>query len=218
MKALLSRLNIDPYIAGILGMVALASALPAEGRGMAVASDAGVGDDRADVLPAGRAAGAAGGAGRRAALAAACGGARQHVRAVPGAGADRAGDCAGAADAAAVGRAADAVRAAVDGAVLDRLHLDRPRQRAGGAVRGDRVEPARHPADAAAGRAAAERARRLLGARRGRHRGAASAAVRRRPACAALDRRMGRPQQAAGPAWSIAARSCSWSTSRSARA
>ena len=41
MKALLSRLNLDPYIASILGMVALASALPAEGRGMVVASDAG---------------------------------------------------------------------------------------------------------------------------------------------------------------------------------
>ena len=41
MKTLLSRLSIDPYIASILGMVALASALPAEGRGMVVASDAG---------------------------------------------------------------------------------------------------------------------------------------------------------------------------------
>ena len=41
MKALFSRLNLDPYIASILGMVALASALPAEGRGMVVASDAG---------------------------------------------------------------------------------------------------------------------------------------------------------------------------------
>src|SRR6202162_6274284 len=41
MKALLSRLNLDPYIASILGMVALASALPAEGRGMVVAGDAG---------------------------------------------------------------------------------------------------------------------------------------------------------------------------------
>ena len=33
-KTLLSRLPIDPYIASILGMVALASALPAHGRGM----------------------------------------------------------------------------------------------------------------------------------------------------------------------------------------
>ena len=41
MKSLLSRLSIDPYVAGILGMVALASALPAEGHGMVVASDAG---------------------------------------------------------------------------------------------------------------------------------------------------------------------------------
>ncbi len=75
MKTLLSRLPIDPYIASILGMVALASALPAHG----VRHDAGQRRrhrrDRADVLPAGRPAGAAGGVGRRAALAAARGGA-----------------------------------------------------------------------------------------------------------------------------------------------
>src|ERR1700760_3206889 len=41
MKALLSRLHIDPYIAGLLGMVGLASALPSEGLGMTVASNAG---------------------------------------------------------------------------------------------------------------------------------------------------------------------------------
>ena len=41
MRALLSRLPIDAYIASILGMVALASALPAEGPGMTVASWAG---------------------------------------------------------------------------------------------------------------------------------------------------------------------------------
>ena len=41
MKARLSRLPIDPYIASILGMVALASALPACGVGMATASPAG---------------------------------------------------------------------------------------------------------------------------------------------------------------------------------
>ena len=39
MQAMLSRLKIDPYMAGILGMVALASALPAEGNGMAASSD-----------------------------------------------------------------------------------------------------------------------------------------------------------------------------------
>ena len=38
MNTLLSRLNLDPYIASILGMVALASALPAEGRWMTVAN------------------------------------------------------------------------------------------------------------------------------------------------------------------------------------
>ena len=41
MSMLLSRLTIDPYIAGILGMVALASAAAGQGRGMAAASWAG---------------------------------------------------------------------------------------------------------------------------------------------------------------------------------
>jgi solute carrier family 10 (sodium/bile acid cotransporter), member 7 len=41
MKTLLSRLHLDAYIAGILGMVALASLLPARGAGMAVASGGG---------------------------------------------------------------------------------------------------------------------------------------------------------------------------------
>lgn len=41
MNTLLSRLHIDPYIAGILGMVGLASMLPASGMGMTVASGAG---------------------------------------------------------------------------------------------------------------------------------------------------------------------------------
>jgi hypothetical protein len=45
MKTLFSRLNIDPYIASILGVVALASALPAHGLGMTLASDAGTGAD-----------------------------------------------------------------------------------------------------------------------------------------------------------------------------
>ncbi len=43
MITLLSRLHIDPYIASILGMVALASALPAHGFGMTLASGAGTG-------------------------------------------------------------------------------------------------------------------------------------------------------------------------------
>ncbi|HEY6439542.1 MAG TPA: bile acid:sodium symporter family protein [Acetobacteraceae bacterium] len=43
MKPLLSRLNIDPYIASILGMVGLASVLPAHGVGMTLASGAGTG-------------------------------------------------------------------------------------------------------------------------------------------------------------------------------
>jgi solute carrier family 10 (sodium/bile acid cotransporter), member 7 len=41
MTALVSRLNFDPYIASIVGMVALAAVLPAEGSGMAVAGEAG---------------------------------------------------------------------------------------------------------------------------------------------------------------------------------
>ncbi len=41
MNTLLSRLHIDPYIAGILGMVVLASLIPATGAGMAVTSGAG---------------------------------------------------------------------------------------------------------------------------------------------------------------------------------
>ncbi len=40
MHTLRSRLHLDPYIAGILGMVALASALPAQGPGMTVANGA----------------------------------------------------------------------------------------------------------------------------------------------------------------------------------
>src|SRR5215472_10981740 len=43
MRAMLSRVPIDPYIASIIGMVALASAVPAEGLGMSVASNAGTG-------------------------------------------------------------------------------------------------------------------------------------------------------------------------------
>jgi sodium/bile acid cotransporter 7 len=41
MNALVSRLHIDPYIAAILGMVALATALPATGMGMTAASGTG---------------------------------------------------------------------------------------------------------------------------------------------------------------------------------
>ncbi len=41
MKRLLSRLSIDPYIASIIGMVVVASVLPAHGVGMTLASSAG---------------------------------------------------------------------------------------------------------------------------------------------------------------------------------
>ncbi len=40
MRTLLFRLSIDPYIAGIIGMVAVASILPAQGVGMTLASGA----------------------------------------------------------------------------------------------------------------------------------------------------------------------------------
>ena len=43
MKTLLSRLPIDPYIASIVGMVGLATLLPARGLGMTLASGAGTG-------------------------------------------------------------------------------------------------------------------------------------------------------------------------------
>src|SRR3984957_11747692 len=43
MKGLLSRLSVDPYIASIVGMVALASLLPAQGAAFKVASGAGTG-------------------------------------------------------------------------------------------------------------------------------------------------------------------------------
>jgi solute carrier family 10 (sodium/bile acid cotransporter), member 7 len=42
MQALLARLSIDPYIAAIIGMVALATALPAHGVGTTIAGDASV--------------------------------------------------------------------------------------------------------------------------------------------------------------------------------
>src|SRR5690348_16147514 len=41
MPTLLRRLPLDPYIASIIGMVALASLFPAEGAGLRVASGAG---------------------------------------------------------------------------------------------------------------------------------------------------------------------------------
>src|SRR4051794_9056520 len=41
MNTLLARLHIDPYIASILGVVALASVIPATGVGVVVTSDAG---------------------------------------------------------------------------------------------------------------------------------------------------------------------------------
>ena len=218
MKALLSRLTIDPYIAAIVGMVALASALPVQGRAMAVAGDA----SKAVIALMFFLQGA------RLAPQAALAGARHwrlHTIVLvstfllfPALGLTARALAPGLLTAAAVGRAADAVRAALHRAVLDRLHLDRPRQRAGGVVRGDRIQPVRHRSDAAAGRIAAQRPGRVLRPRRGRHRAAASAAVRRRPARPARGSANGSRATSGLLGWSIAARSCWWSMSRSARA
>ena len=80
------------------------------------------------------------------------------------------------------------LRIAFDSPIVDRLYLDRWRQRPGRAQRRDRIQPLGHGIDAAAGRAAARRAGWLLGAWRRRHRPPASAALRRGSACSAVDR------------------------------
>ena len=155
MKTLLSRLNIDPYIASILGMVALASALPAQGAACR-------GQRRRRPAPIALMFFLQG---ARLAPQAALAGARHwRLHAVvlastfllfPALGLTARAIAPGLLTPPLWARAADAVPAAVHRAVLDRLHLDRPRQRGGGAVRGDRVQPVRHPADAAAGGPAA---------------------------------------------------------------
>ena len=166
------------------------------------------GRDCPDVLPAGCAVVASGSAGRGAPLAPACPGAGQHLSDLSGHRAYAA--CTGAepADGALMGRSADAVPAAFHRAVLDRVHLDRARERRGSPLRGDGIQPVRHPVDAAPRRAAAERAWRILRAGCGRHRGAASPAFRCRPACQALDRDVGPRPQGHRHDWSIGGRSC----------
>ena len=84
--------------------------------------------------------------------------------------------------------------------IVDRLHLDRPRQRGGRDLRRHGVQPPGDGADAVAGRAAARRAGRIFGAWRRRHRPSASRPLRRRPARPAVGRRVGAaPQDAARP-------------------
>ena len=190
-KALLSRLPVDPYIAAIVSMVCLASVLPAHDRGAVVAGYATDCRHRAAVFPAWGAALTAGRFGGRVALAAARRRDGLDVRAVSGVGPWREGAVSGTADAAALDGRDPALRTAFDSPIVDRVHLDRARQRAGGALRRDRVQPAGHGIDAVADRAAARRAGRLLGAWRRRHRPPASAPLRRRPACSAVDRRLG---------------------------
>ena len=217
-KALLSRLPVDPYVAAIIGMVGLATALPAHGGGAVVARYA---TNAAIALLFFL-------HGARLSPQAALAGAwhwRLHVVVLastfvlfPVLGSWREGAVPGIADAAALDGRDPALRPAFDGPIVDRVHLDRPRQRAGRDLRRDRVEPAGHGIDAIAGRALARRAGGIFGAWRGRHRAPASGPLRRRPACSAVDRRTGPCGTRRCSVWSIADRSCWWSMPRSARA
>ena len=157
-KALLSRLPVEPYIAAIVGMVCLASVLPAHGSGATVA---GYATDAAIALlfflHGARLSPQAALAGRMA-LAAARRRARLDIHAVSGVGSWREGAVSGTADAAALDRCDPALRTAFDSPIVDRLYLDRPRQRPGSALRRDRVQPLGHGIDSVAGRAAAQRA------------------------------------------------------------
>ena len=129
------------------------------------------------------------------------------------AGADAAGH------ARALHRRALPVRAAGDGAVGDRLHLDRARQHSGGRVQRVGLDAARRLRDAGAGQPARRAARRRgRVARRDRpHPAAADGALRRRPPAAPVDRRLGQAPRVGARRWSIAGRSCWWSTPPSAR-
>lgn len=105
----------------------------------------------AAVLPARRASVARGGGAGPAALAAAPAGVRGHLRAVPAGGAVAASAVRAAGGRAAVPGPALRVCAAVHGAVVDRIHLDRAGQRAGGDLQRVGVQPAGHLHHAGAG-------------------------------------------------------------------
>jgi hypothetical protein len=92
-----------------------------------------------------------GGFGRRIALAAAHCGACLDVRPVSGVGPWREGAVSGAADTAALDWRDPALRTAFDSPIVDRLYLDRSRQRPSRALRRDRVQPFGHGIDAASG-------------------------------------------------------------------
>jgi hypothetical protein len=146
-KALLSRLPVDPYIMAIVGMVCLASGLPAYGSGTIVARYA----TNAAIALLFFLQGAAFtpcGFGRRVALAAAHRGACLDVRSVSGVRPWREGAVSEAADAAALDWRDPALRTAVDSPIVDRLYLDRSRQRPDRALRRDRVQPFGHGIDA----------------------------------------------------------------------
>ena len=121
---------------------------------------------------------------------------------------------------AALQRAALPLPGPVDHPVLDRLHLDRPRQRARRDLRGLLLLPRRHRRSPRCSRPL------LLGGSAGgfsadslvEDRPAAAGAVPGRAAAAPLDRRLHHPPQEGRSASSTGARSCSSSTRPSARA
>ena len=218
MKALLSRLNIDPYIVSILGMVALASALPAAGRGMVAASDAGAAMIGLMFFL----------QGARLAPRAALAGARHwrlHAAVLactfvlfPALGLT--------ARAIAPGLLTPALWAGV-------LMLCVLPSTVQSSIAFTSIARGNVPAALCAATASnllgilltpllagmlLQRARRPLGARRGRHRGAASRCRSPRDSLRGPGSANGWAATSGGPPWSIAARSCSWSTSRSARA
>ena len=118
---------------------------------------------RAAVFPTWGAAFTPGGFRRRISLAAAHRRACLDFRSVPCVGPWREGPVSRSADAATLDWRDLALRIAFDSPIVDRLYLDRWRQRPGRALRRDRIQPFGHGIDAAAGRAAARRAGWLLG-------------------------------------------------------
>ena len=173
---------------------------------------------RAAVFPAWGAAVTPGGFGRRIALAAAHRGACLDVRSVSGVGPWREGAVSGSADAAALEWRDPALRTAFDSPVVDRLHLDRSRQRPGRALRRDRIQPFGHGIDAAAGRAAAGRAG--LASRRAAPATSSSSFCSPSPPASLLGRgsATGRCGTRRCLVWWTADQSCWWSTPLSARA
>ena len=164
--------------------------------------------DRPAVLSPGRPRVAPGRAGRDPALAAASDHPRRHLRGLPAARPGAAPAVGHGPGAAALCRPAVSLHLALGRAVVGGVHLDRRRQRSGGAVQRLAVERRRHGADAAAGRPAAAGRGRAIAERRGHRRHAPAVAVPGRAGPAALARRLAATPSAGGRAWSIAPPSC----------